>query len=128
MHWGKVTIAGRTLGSRTVDANNGCTVPLSWLNELTPFVGRGDELAAIASGFKQGRPVTITGLAGLGKSRLAAQFVAGMAGGLALDLNRLRTGEDLDLALMGSLPAGDAAGAWIIDRAPLSAADALAAP
>ncbi|WBO67526.1 ATP-binding protein [Streptomyces camelliae] len=45
--------------------------------ELTTFVGRSAELAALASALGGARLVTVTGVGGVGKSRLAARAAAG---------------------------------------------------
>ena len=44
--------------------------------QLTSFVGRREELAAIGSALKEARLVTLTGVGGVGKTRLAAQVAA----------------------------------------------------
>ncbi|MER6026910.1 AAA family ATPase [Streptomyces sp. NPDC001851] len=45
--------------------------------ELTTFVGRSAELAGLGAALGQARLVTVTGLGGVGKSRLAARVAAG---------------------------------------------------
>ena len=47
--------------------------------ELSAFVGRTDELAALAGPLRRGRHVTVTGPGGVGKTRLAIH-AAGQAG------------------------------------------------
>jgi predicted ATPase/class 3 adenylate cyclase len=44
--------------------------------QVSSFVGRDDELAAVASALTESRIVTITGVGGVGKSRLATQVAA----------------------------------------------------
>ncbi|MEV7390724.1 AAA family ATPase [Streptomyces sp. NPDC091215] len=47
--------------------------------ELTAFVGRSAELGGLARALESGRLVTVTGVGGVGKSRLAARAAAGAA-------------------------------------------------
>jgi predicted ATPase/class 3 adenylate cyclase len=56
---------------RTVDAYPG-NLPA----QLTSFVGRGDEVVAVAKALEASRLVTITGTGGVGKTRLAVQLAA----------------------------------------------------
>ncbi|MFI2201315.1 ATP-binding protein [Streptomyces sp. NPDC020192] len=49
--------------------------------ELTTFVGRSAELAGLAAALGGSRLVTVTGVGGVGKSRLAARVAAGWASG-----------------------------------------------
>jgi predicted ATPase len=46
--------------------------------QLTSFVGRGGELSAIAKALKEWRLVTVTGVGGVGKTRLATQAAGDM--------------------------------------------------
>jgi len=48
-----------------------------WPGEL-PFVGREPEVARLQRAFAAGRPVVLTGLAGVGKTRLAVDFAASL--------------------------------------------------
>jgi predicted ATPase len=82
-------------GLRTVDA-----VPSNLPAETSTFVGRDRELAQIASLLDTARMVTLTGVGGVGKSRLA-----------------LRAGAELLAAYLD--------GVWLVELAPLSDADAL---
>ncbi|MFF8772243.1 AAA family ATPase [Kitasatospora sp. NPDC015120] len=60
---------------------------------LTPFVGRRDELAELARGYRQARErrevrlVTVVGAPGIGKSRLVCEFLAGLPRGEAVVLS-----------------------------------------
>ena len=65
--------AGPPLRSLDTSPNN---LPI----QLTSFVGRGDELAAVRSLLTGERLVTLTGAGGSGKTRLAAQAAADQAG------------------------------------------------
>ncbi|WP_245790505.1 ATP-binding protein [Streptomyces monashensis] len=49
--------------------------------ELTTFVGRSAELAGLAAALGEARLVTVTGVGGVGKSRLAARAAAGWGAG-----------------------------------------------
>jgi predicted ATPase/DNA-binding CsgD family transcriptional regulator len=51
--------------------------------ELSAFVGRTDELAALADLLRRGRHVTVTGPGGVGKTRLALRAAADAGGGYA---------------------------------------------
>jgi predicted ATPase/class 3 adenylate cyclase len=46
--------------------------------QLTSFVGRAEDLAGVAKALGQGRLVTLTGVGGVGKTRLAVQCAAGL--------------------------------------------------
>ena len=48
--------------------------------QVTPFIGRADELAALVAAVRAHRLVTLTGFGGMGKTRLALQAAAGLAG------------------------------------------------
>lgn len=47
--------------------------------ELTTFVGRDDEVTAVQNAVRGGRLVTLSGVGGVGKTRLAVRAVAGLA-------------------------------------------------
>ena len=59
-------------GSLTIVANK---FPV----QLTPFVGRQDDIAAVREVLAAARLVTLTGAGGIGKTRLAVQAAAGLA-------------------------------------------------
>jgi predicted ATPase len=97
----------------------------------TPLVGRGTELAAVASRLEEGtRLVTITGPPGIGKSRVAAEIARRSAAGREVlfvdalegpDAVAVALGaRDLDAALPGRGPL-----VLVLDRLPASAAKAL---
>ena len=44
--------------------------------QRSSFVGRSEELAAVSKGLHEGRLVTLTGVGGVGKTRLALQVAA----------------------------------------------------
>ena len=56
---------------RTLDA-----YPTNLPAQVTAFIGRDDELAAIGSALEEARVVTLTGVGGVGKTRLAVQVAA----------------------------------------------------
>src|SRR5262249_25936995 len=61
-------------------------------DDLTTFVGRHDELRRLAEMFSRGlRLVTIVGLGGLGKTRLARRYAATVRGALVCDLGEARS-------------------------------------
>jgi class 3 adenylate cyclase len=53
--------------------------------QLTSFVGRRDELAAVAKGLQGSRLVTVTGTGGVGKTRLAVQAAADLVTGFLME-------------------------------------------
>ena len=54
------------------------TYPTNLLSELSTFVGRTEEVAAVASALSNGRLVTVTGVGGVGKTRLALHVAANL--------------------------------------------------
>jgi predicted ATPase/class 3 adenylate cyclase len=80
---------------RSLDAYPG-NLPL----QVTAFFGRDDELADVAAALREARAVTITGVGGVGKTRLAVQAAA------------------------NALP-GYGDGAWLCELAPVGDPDAL---
>ncbi|MFS4096723.1 ATP-binding protein [Streptomyces sp. AF1A] len=72
--------------------------------ELTSFVGRSAELAELAGALRRGRLVTVTGVGGVGKSRLAARFAPGWEGGHGrADLAPVRDPQFVEYAVMEAL-------------------------
>ncbi len=72
--------------------------------ERDPFFGRIAPLAAIQEHFSQGgRILTLLGVGGMGKTRMALHFAAGQPRAAFVDLTLARTGEDIDLALATAL-------------------------
>lgn len=85
--------------------------------ELTTFVGRDDEIAAITAAVRRHRMITLTGPGGVGKSRLAQQAVAACAGSFRdgvwfVELAALHDPELVAQALLDELgvATGDSAG------------------
>ncbi|MFB0615071.1 regulator [Streptomyces sp. AGS-58] len=78
--------------------------------ELTAFVGRSAELAALTAALGRARLVTVTGTGGVGKSRLAVRVAArwaagapGAAGWRRVDLAAVRDPQFVEYAVMEAL-------------------------
>jgi predicted ATPase/DNA-binding XRE family transcriptional regulator len=70
---------GRTAAAIALAAQDTLiTAPNNLPVQLTRFIGRDDEIAAVRHALATGRLVTLTGPGGVGKSRLAAQAAAGL--------------------------------------------------
>jgi predicted ATPase len=99
---GEHTFAGLDAPERVYQAGQGTFPPLRSLGavpsnlpgERSVFVGRRRELAAVAGLIRSARLVTLTGVGGVGKTRLAMQIAAG---------------------LVGEFPSG----VWLVELAPL---------
>ena len=76
--------------------------PPRWFAVATPFVGRGTEMAALADAVRSNRLVTVTGVGGVGKTRLVAESL----GELAADLTM-----PVAVVELGAVPAGGVDGA-----------------
>ncbi|MEV5596336.1 AAA family ATPase [Streptomyces sp. NPDC052496] len=90
-------------------------VPGNLPAELTRFVGRGGELAALAGHLEDARLVTLTGVGGVGKTRLATQAAAILQdrfcdGVWLVELAALRHGGLLDHAVAETLGLADHTG------------------
>ncbi|MFF1282728.1 ATP-binding protein [Streptomyces sp. NPDC058299] len=93
----------------------GPQVPGPWADadpplELTAFVGRSAELAALTAALGRARLVTVTGTGGVGKSRLAVRVAArwaagapGAAGWGRVDLAAVRDAQFVEYAVMEAL-------------------------
>ena len=75
---GEISSAARRppLSSRTSSASRPGSIPLG----LTTFVGRSREVAAVVQRLGMTRLLTLTGVGGMGKTRLALQVARGMTG------------------------------------------------
>ncbi|MFI9806833.1 ATP-binding protein [Streptomyces sp. NPDC052301] len=72
--------------------------------ELTTFVGRSVELAGLAAALGRARLVTVTGVGGVGKSRLAGRVAAGWgAGSGRVELAPVRDPHFVEYAVMEAL-------------------------
>jgi predicted ATPase/DNA-binding SARP family transcriptional activator len=58
--------------------------PPRWFAVSTPFVGRDTEVAALAGAIRDNRLVTVTGIGGVGKTRLAAESLGEIAAQLRM--------------------------------------------
>jgi predicted ATPase/DNA-binding SARP family transcriptional activator len=71
--------------------------PPRWFAVVTPFVGRGTEMAALAEAVRGNRLVTVTGIGGIGKTRLVAESLGEVASQLEMPVA---------VAELGTVPAG----------------------
>ena len=71
--------------------------PPRWFAVSTPFVGRGTEMAALAEAVRSNRLVTVTGIGGIGKTRLVAESLGEVASQLKIPVA---------VAELGTVPAG----------------------
>ncbi|MEW1929804.1 regulator [Streptomyces sp. NPDC088360] len=74
--------------------------------ELNAFVGRTDELACLAAALEAGRLVTVTGVGGVGKSRLAVRAAAGAGprdGAWLVELSAVRDPDLVEHAVADAL-------------------------
>jgi predicted ATPase/DNA-binding SARP family transcriptional activator len=95
--------------------------PTNLLSELSSFVGRSEEVAAVAHALSDGRLVTVTGVGGVGKTRLArrvgAELLPEFRDGVWLcELAAVSRPDDIVEVLMTAL------------RAPLRSQPAMAGP
>ncbi|MFF3329958.1 BTAD domain-containing putative transcriptional regulator [Streptomyces sp. NPDC002888] len=71
--------------------------------QLTPFVGRGTELARIARGLSDSRLVTLTGPGGVGKTRLAVEAARSRSDAFLVELAPLSDGTRIPYAVLAAL-------------------------
>ena len=71
--------------------------PPRWFAVVTPFVGRDTEMAALAAAVRSNRLVTVTGIGGIGKTRLVAESLGEVASQLKMPVA---------VAELGTVPAG----------------------
>jgi predicted ATPase/DNA-binding SARP family transcriptional activator len=76
--------------------------PPRWFAVVTPFVGRDTEMAALAEAVRSNRLVTVTGIGGVGKTRLVAESLGEAASQLKMPVA---------VAELGAVPAGSVDGA-----------------
>jgi predicted ATPase len=84
------------------------------MQRTTFFFGRAKELAAVADSLERQHVTTITGPAGVGKTRLAVRAVADSA--LVVDLSDARTADDIDVAVAAAAGVGFSSDATTADR------------
>ncbi|MFI1399890.1 ATP-binding protein [Streptomyces sp. NPDC020681] len=88
---------------------------------LDSFVGRRRELSQLRTLVKSSRLLTLTGPGGVGKTRLALEFAAGLRGGgdgraaLLVELDSLHEGARLPQAVAAALGIGERAGRTGVD-------------
>src|SRR6202050_928567 len=95
-------LQARLLRTEPPDAPGPGPQPPRWFAVATPFVGRGTEMAALADAVRSNRLVTVTGIGGVGKTRLVAESL----GELAADLTM-----PVAVVELGAVPAGGVDGA-----------------
>ena len=66
--------------------------PPRWFAVATPFVGRDAELAALANAVRGNRLVTVTGIGGVGKTRLVAESLGELAADLMVPVAVIELG------------------------------------
>ena len=105
--------AGRAAGTttRTARSRQGRELPRA----LDSFVGRRRELSRLRTLLKSSRLLTLTGPGGVGKTRLALEFAAGLRGGadgraLFVELDSLHDGDRLPQAVAAALGVGERGG------------------
>ena len=69
----------------------------------TSFVGRNEELRLIAEALELNRMITLTGLSGVGKTRLAVEVAASKPNSYLVELAPIAAGEDIDSALAAAV-------------------------
>jgi len=69
-------LQGRILRNELPEAPRPVPQPPRWFAVSTPFVGRDAEVAALAGAIRGNRLVTVTGIGGVGKTRLAAESLS----------------------------------------------------
>ncbi len=77
---------------------------------LDSFVGRRRELAQLRTLVKSARLVTLTGPGGVGKTRLALEFAAGMPTAQLVELDSLHDGDRLPQTVAAALGIGERSG------------------
>ncbi len=86
----------------------------AWLVSSTAFVGRDDDLAALAEAVRAHRLVTVTGAGGVGKTRLVAETLPDLAARLGLPVTVVELGDpgggQVDAAVAAALGLGVAGG------------------
>jgi predicted ATPase/DNA-binding SARP family transcriptional activator len=92
----------RILRNELPEAPRPVPQPPRWFAVSTPFVGRDTEMAALVDAVRSNRLVTVTGIGGVGKTRLVAECL----GELAADLKM-----PVAVAELGTVPAGSVDGA-----------------
>ncbi len=95
-------LQARILRNELPEAPRPVPQPPPWFAVPTPFVGRDTEMATLAGALRRNRLVTVTGIGGVGKTRLVAESL----GELAPQLNM-----PVAVAELGAVPSGGVGGA-----------------
>ena len=90
------TASTESSGHRTARQSRAGNLPL----ELTSFVGRQDELSDVKNMFRSARLVTLTGIGGVGKTRLALRIASDIRGEFPHGVWLAEFGEVLDESLL----------------------------
>ena len=90
-------LQARILRNELPEAPGPVPQPPRWFAVSTPFVGRDTEVAALAGAVRGSRLVTVTGVGGVGKTRLVAESLGELAGQLEMPVA---------VAELGAVPAG----------------------
>jgi len=95
-------LQGRILRNELPETPRPVPQPPRWFAVSTPFVGRNTEMATLAGAVRGNRLVTVTGIGGVGKTRLVAESLGELAGQLKMPVA---------VAELGAVPAGGVDGA-----------------
>jgi predicted ATPase/DNA-binding SARP family transcriptional activator len=79
--------------------------PPRWFAVATPFVGRDAELAALANAVRGNRLVTVTGIGGVGKTRLVAESLGELAADLMVPVAVIELGAVATAGVDGAVAA-----------------------
>ena len=90
-------LQARILRNELPEAPRPAPRPPRWFAVVSPFVGRGTEMAALAGAVRSNRLVTVTGIGGIGKTRLVAESLGELAAQLEMPVA---------VAELGTVPAG----------------------
>ena len=90
-------LQARILRNELPEAPGPVPQPPRWFAVSTPFVGRDTEMATLADAVRGSRLVTVTGIGGVGKTRLVAESLGELAAQL---------GMPVAVAELGAVPAG----------------------
>jgi predicted ATPase/DNA-binding SARP family transcriptional activator len=95
-------LQARILRNELPEAPRPVPRPPRWFAVSTPFVGRDTEMAALVNAVRSNRLVTVTGIGGVGKTRLVAESLGELAAHLRMPVA---------VAELGAVPAGSVDGA-----------------
>ena len=95
-------LQARILRNELPEAPSPVPQPPRWFAVSTPFVGRDTEMATLAGAVNSNRLVTVTGIGGVGKTRLVAESLGQLAAHLKVPVA---------VAELGTVPTGSVDGA-----------------